>query len=571
MDTETCVGAAIKLSGTSISAGIAIGEAFVLKPINLNSLASNRFAIHDVEAEITRLKLTIATTLVQLTEITDGLRHNNNAADILEVQKLFLTDGELLHELRDDVHRRKFNIEYLLSDRIKHYEEQFLTVEDERVKTRILDIQDVYQRILRNLLEIEHVRSNPLKRVHVPVILVAERLLPSDIALLENDKLLGIVLEEGNQLSHVSIMTKSLGIPAIINSTGICLHAKTGMFLILDAIKGSVSINPSAAETVRYTRINTRLSSIRRICENRQPFECKTLDGTVIALDANVSTQREAEEAVAHRAKGIGLLRSEFFYLSRTTLPTVDEEQNFYASIISTMQQLPVTIRLLDIGADKTLPCLPPFREANPQLGVRGIRYLLKNPGLFSNHLRAIVRASQTGPVRILIPFVTSVEDVEKTLDALALICREEKTERDNFKVGIMVEIPVVALNPRVFFPFIDFINIGTNDLLQYLFAADRIEALVERYRLNTHSTVLRLLSNCITTTQKFKKEVTLCGDTASDPSIVPLLAGLGALGAPRFSMPPNAIPAVRNALSQSTMAILKKRAKSALTFGEQP
>ena len=564
MKTETGSGTTVTLSGTPISAGIALGEAFVLKPINLSALETNRFPVLDVEKEIERLEQTIRTTLAQLTDIAQRMRHDNNAADILEVQKSFLADGGLLHEIKADIQSNKFNIEYLLSNRIKMVEEKFSTLKDDLVKTRILDIQDVYHRVLRNLLDIEHVRSNPLKRVRSPVILVAGRLLPSDIALLEHGKLLGIILEEGNRQSHVSIMTKSLGIPAVIRIPGICSLIKTGQALILDAIKGKVTVNPSEAETAHYTRAGIRLSSISRIRENHRPLECTTLDNSVIILEANASTLREAEDAMAHRAKGIGLFRSEFFYMSRGCLPTVDEECDFYVKVIQTMKQRPVTIRLLDIGADKTLPCLPPFREENPQLGVRGIRYLLMHPGLFNNHLRAIVRAAQAGPIRLLVPFVTLPEEVMKTLALLERLCGEEKTACERFQVGIMVEIPAVALYPHCFFPYVDFINIGTNDLIQYIFAADRADGAVEPYRQNMHPAVLRILASCIAAAQKHKKEVALCGEIASDPALAPLLAGLGAT---RFSMPPDAIPAMRDAMARSSMSILKKQAKNALAF----
>lgn len=567
MKTETPpagAGAAVMLAGTPISAGIAIGDAFVLKPINLSALETNQFPVQDAEKEIERLDRTLQTTHAQLTEIAQQLRHDSNAVTILEVQKSFLSDDNFLHEIKADVHRRKFNIEYLLSNRIKMFEDKFRSIEDELVRTRILDIQDVYHRILRNLLDIDHVRSNPLKRVRSPVLLVAERLLPSDIALLEYGKLLGIILEEGNKLSHVSIMTKSLGIPAVIGIRGICSLVKTGQALILDAIKGRVTINPSRTQTAHYNRARTRLSSICRIRESRQPLECRTIDGSIITLEANVATIKEAEDAMKHCAKGIGLLRSEFFYLSRPCLPAVQEECDFYVTIIKTMKQRPLTVRLLDIGADKTLPCLPPFREENPQLGVRGIRYLLSHPDLFNNHLRAIVRAAQAGPIRLLVPFVTTVEDVVKTLALLDRLCSEEKTGRERFQTGIMVEIPAVALYPHMFFPFIDFINIGTNDLIQYVFAADRAESAVEPYRQNRHPAVFRILANCIAAAHKHKKEVTLCGEIASDPAIAPLLAGLGAA---RFSMPPNAIPAVRDAMARSSMAILKKQARNALAF----
>jgi phosphoenolpyruvate-protein phosphotransferase len=562
MKTESIPGPGATMSGTTICPGIAVGVGFVMKPINLAVLETSRFPVEDVGKEIGRLEHAVRLTRAQLTEIALRLRHDDNAAGILEAQQHILDDCGFLCEIKADVHRQKCNVEHVLSKRIKMYEQQFSVIGDDALRTRILDIQDVYHRILRNLLDIEHVRSNPMTRVASPVILVAQRLLPSDIALLDSEKLLGIILEEGNKLSHVSIMTKSLGIPAVIGVTGICRQLRTGNALILDAIKGRVVLRPLPEESARYGRIRERLSSLSRVREARRPLECKTADGTAIALVANVGSIREAEEAYACGAGGIGLLRSEFFYLARANQPTVKEEQEFYTAVIATMKGRPVTIRLLDIGADKALPCLAPLNEENPQLGVRGIRYLLAHLDLFKNHLRAIVRAAGAGPLDLLIPFVTDADDVLKTKDLLARLCGEERRDPGNIRVGIMVEIPAVALYPHRFFPLVDFINIGTNDLAQYLFAADRSESAVDRYRRGDHPVLLRVLSTCMAAARKYGREVTLCGEIASDPALAKVLVGLGAT---RLSMPPGAIPRVRDALAGASIKNLKKQAGSAL------
>lgn len=561
MKNDAAHGGPRTLTGSPLSPGIAVDDAFVLKPINLAVLESTPFPIDDVEKEIERLDRTIQTTRAQIAEISRRLKHDDNAAGIFDVQNSFLTDTGFFHEIRSDIHSRKFNIEYLISNRIKSFEEKFLSIEDELVKTRILDIQDVYHRMLRNLLDIEHVRSNPLKRVASSVVLVAKQLLPSDIALLEHGKLSGIILEEGNPLSHASIMIKSLNIPSIILVPGICSSAQTGRPLILDSTKGRVVLNPRPADLARFRAAKKRLESIRHIRVAHQPLACRTTDGTVMTIEANASSVKEAEEAVACNAEGIGLLRSEFFYMSHSSLPTVEEEHTFYSKIISVMKKRPVTIRLLDIGADKTLPFLAPCHEENPQLGVRGIRYLLKYPGLFESHLRAVVRTARSASVRLLIPFVTLESDVLKTRELLRRLCREEICDPGNIKVGIMVEIPAVALYPHRFFPLIDFINIGTNDLIQYVFAADRAESAVERYRQSGNPAIYRILASCIAAAGKYRKEVTLCGEIVADPHFTRLLIGLGAV---RFSMPPGAIPQVRDAINHSSIETLRLQAQAA-------
>jgi phosphotransferase system enzyme I (PtsI) len=275
-----------------------------------------------------------------------------------------------------------------------------------------------------------------------------------------------------------------------------------------------------------------------------------------VDLEANVGSIKEAEEAVANGAVGIGLLRTELFYMSCSRLPTIEEEYDFYASLASIVKKRPITIRLLDLGADKYLSYLGPFKEQNPQLGVRGIRYLLKNRDIFERHLQSIVRASKLGHIKILAPFVTSLNDVLQTLEMIDRICLRENVRRDSLRVGIMIEIPSTALSINAFLPKIDFVTIGTNDLVQYIFAASREDGNVEDYRQNLHPIIIRMLANIVLSANRYKKGVSICGEIASNPFIAPLLIGLGFRS---LSMQPASIPLVRRAITQYSSEDLKK------------
>jgi phosphotransferase system enzyme I (PtsI) len=553
----------LELSGEPVSPGIAIGHAFLFKQINLMALEKTRLPVDDTVKEIERLNSSIDITIVQLNQILKHADFDKDVSAIFRVQLGLLSDSGVLHDIRTIVHEQKANIEFVLSNQIKIIEEKFRSIENESMRTRFLDIQDIYYRILRNLLEIEHVRTNPLKRVKDPVIFVAEKLLPSDIALLDHDKLLGIIIEEGSALSHVAIITKALGIPTIIHIPGISSLVRTGDPVVLDALQGKVIVKPTASEMDRYRKTRNLFYSAAPLHhEKRKPETCKTADGVLIDLEANVGSLKEAEEAMANGATGIGLLRTELFYMSCSHVPTVDEEFDFYVSLTSIVKKCPITVRLLDLGADKFLPYLGPFKEQNPQLGVRGIRYLLKNPELFQRHLQSIVRASSLGRIKILVPFIATVKDVVRALEMIDRTCVQENVPRDSVRVGAMIEIPSAAMAIDAFLPKIDFVNVGTNDLVQYVFAASREDGNVEEYRQGLHPIMIRMLANIVRSVSRHKKAVSICGEMASDPVMAGLLVGLGVRS---LSMQPASIPLVRKALANSTCEEMNKLFKKAL------
>jgi len=553
----------LELSGEPISPGIAMGEVFLFRQIDLNALGTTKFSIDDTVKEIERLDATINKTTEQLNSIISQQALTATVSEIFQVQLRMLEDGGFLQEIKSIVHSQKANIEFVLSNQIKSIEAQFRVMDNEIMRTRFLDIQDMYYRLLRNCLEIEHVRSNPLKRVCCSVVFVAEKLLPSDIALLDHDKLLGIIIEEGSSVSHVAILTKALGIPAIIKVPGIATLAKAHDTVIIDAVDGKVIINPTEKVKAAYKKgeKNYCAKLVRRDRENSEAI-CTTSDGVAVCLEANVGSVKEAHEAAASGAEGIGLLRTELFYMSQAALPSIEEEYGYYAEILSLARQRPVTIRLLDLGADKNLPYLPSYVEENPQMGIRGIRFLLRNQEVLSNHLRSIVRASALGPLKLLIPFVATPSDVTRTLEVIAEVCKKEVVDRKALRVGIMVEIPSAALALNDFWPSIDFATIGTNDLVQYVFAASREDGNVEDYRQPLHPVILGLIRSCVASAALHKKDISICGEIASDPFTAPLLIGLGLR---RLSMQPASISLVRKAISQYSMTDLQRLAKKAL------
>jgi phosphotransferase system enzyme I (PtsI) len=556
----------IELAGVSIAPGCTLGKAHLLRQISLEALEVNRFPVVDISAEIERLDRAVRQTRAQLEELRTQVHadHSHDLVGILGAQLALLEDAELLDKIRTTIRDRAVNTEYLIATEIRQVEAVFRNLKDEVMRSRFLDVQDVHHRLLRNLLEIEHVRTNPFRRLTSPVVLVADRMLPSDIALLELDKILGIIIEEGSTVSHVAIIAKSLGIPAITEVTHATSRIRTGDELLLKADDGRAVVHPEAADRTWYEKSRpppaTRHTARNKAMEPLPP--CQTADGTHITLDANIGSLREVNEALHAGAEGIGLLRSEFFYLAHQEMPTLEAETDFYCDVLRGLHRRPVTIRLLDIGADKPLPYLQLPPEENPQLGNRGIRLLLRNPDLLQRHLRSILRASDQGTLRLLIPFVSTLHDLDRMLNVIHELCREEKIPRERFHIGIMVEIPSVALDADPFLKRVDFVSIGTNDLVQYLFAACRESSHLQEYRLSHHPAMLRLLHAVTCAGKAHGKAVSVCGEMASDPALALLLVGLGLRS---LSLQANALPQVRDSIQKHSLAALEKLTRAAL------
>jgi len=554
------------LKGEPISPGLALGQAYLLKPINLDALEKNRFPVNDTVHEIERLDQAIEKTMTQLQRLlaqADESLHRE-VGGIFQVQVALLEDSNFLDRIKTRIRKEAVNTEHVIATEIQKTEATFKRLKDEVMRSRFLDIQDVHHRLLRNLLDIEHVRTNPFKRLAEPVVLVADSLLPSDIALLELSKILGIVIEEGSKVSHVAIIAKSLGIPALTKVVGSMTVIRSGDSVMVDAHEGIVLVNPDPHDLDRYEHTRkhheAHALSSRGIPSEFPP--CRTTDGVDVTLEANAGSLREVEDALAAGADGVGLLRTEFFYMACPKLPTVAEESAFYRHVVRAMRPRPVTIRLLDLGADKTVSYLKLPEEANPQLGVRGVRLLNRSPELLRHHLVSVLRASATGPIRVLLPFVATLADLDRVLGVLDELCHAEHITREHIRVGIMVEVPSVALGVKPFLDRVDFLSIGTNDLMQYVFAASREDSDLDEYRQSHHPTILRLVHSIAAVARSNRKPVSVCGELASDPLIAPLLVGLGVRA---LSMQTAALAAVRDSIRRHSARELGELAHRAL------
>jgi phosphotransferase system enzyme I (PtsI) len=542
----------LEITGISLTPGVAIGKAFRFKQIDLESLLNNTFPIENITVELKRLQSAIQKSKDQLHSLQKAATENNknDVADIFAAHVQLLQDETFLQNIRDAIKLKRLNVEHILSVNIREVENTFSSMSNETVRTRLFDIQDVYQRILRNLLEIEHVRVTPLLRSKSNPILIAEHLLPSDIALLEFRKIAGIIIEESSAVSHVAIITRAFGIPAIINVPGITSLIHADNTIILDGDTGIIIINPSQSEITNYKR--KRNGSAEKHHPQQIVHNAITRDGIRIRLEANANTPEEVKAAIVHGAEGIGLLRSEIFYLGHTRLPDCKEELSFYHEIHKAAEGAPVTIRLLDLGADKSLPYVEiPYTETNPQLGLRGIRYLFANPKLLDRHLRSVLLASKYGLTKVLVPFVSIIQEIDYLLEMIETIIIEEHLDHTKIKLGIMVEIPSVIWSLPQFIQKLDFLSIGTNDLIQFTFASDREDNRLEEYRRASIPVLLKMIQQIISVAHAFEKEVNVCGEAASDPAVASLLIGAGIR---ELSARVNALDSVRKEIEGTFM-----------------
>lgn len=518
----------IELTGTSLTTGIALGKTYRFKQIDLDPLTQNPFPITDLEIEFERFDKSVEKSREQLFGIYKSHLDEGQVeiANIFAAHLQLIEDIAFLQSIRESIEIDLLNAEHILAIKIQDIESTFSVVDSETLRTRLSDIKDVYYRLLRNLLDIEHVRVSPLVRKFNNQIFIAEQLLPSDIALLEFRKVSGIIIEELSAVSHVAIITKSLGIPAIINIPGVSTLVKSDLPAIIDCVNGKVIINPDVEEFSFYRRKRRIFLQNNRL--SRTHLRCITRDGVRIHLDANANFPGEIDEAIRSGAEGIGLLRTEYFYLSRTSLPSLHEEMLFYQEAIRAADNRPVTIRLIDIGADKALSYLPMENENNPQLGLRGIRFLLSNHQILRSHLSSVLLSSKLGSVKILIPFVTTESEVDIVISLINELSVEFDIDPSKLKIGIMVEIPSILWSLPSVINKVDFLSIGTNDLTQFLFAASREDNRMDHIRIRSLPVLLQIIKYIATVASKHNKEVTVCGEAASDPSIVPFLIGAG-------------------------------------------
>ncbi|WP_018963590.1 phosphoenolpyruvate--protein phosphotransferase [Coprothermobacter platensis] len=549
----------MNIKGIPGAPGIGIGTASVLnKDLNIP-----RFAFKNAEEELNRLSDALEESKKQVTLLKERALKNSHkdVADIMEAHLMMLDDPEFLGKVKQSIQEEKLNAEFAVWSVAQEYIETFEKMTDEYIKARAADLKDVAERIIRNLTG----TLVDLSDLPEGTILVARDLAPSDTAQIDRDHVVGLVTDEGGPTSHVAIMARSFQIPAVVGTKTATQNIKNGDKLVVDGSEGIVEISPEKHVLEAYEK---KLSGWKHEQEELSELitvPAITKDGTKVKLEANIGRPEDVETALKFGAEGVGLFRTEFLFMDRSSLPTEDEQFEAYRKALEGMKGKTVTIRTLDVGGDKDLPYLGLERENNPFLGWRAIRYCLDRKDVFKTQLRAILRASAYGNAAIMFPMISSVEEVIEAKKVLKEAQEELKKENvpfdEHISVGIMVEIPSAAVAADLLAPEVDFFSIGTNDLTQYTLAVDRDNQKVRDYYNPLHPGVLRLIKRVIEVGESTGKEVAMCGELAGDDKATEILLGLGLRV---FSMTSSSIPRVKKVVISSQKEQSQKVAKEA-------
>jgi len=525
------------IRGIAASPGIAIGAAFQFRQ---DELRFERRVVGDPAAEWRRFQSAAARAGEQLAAVCAGARDElgEEQAAIFEAHLLMLEDPELLAAVQNAIEERSLNAEAALSDAAERYAETLEALDDEYLRARAADVRDVAGRVLRILLGRE-AATGP----DAPAVVVARDLTPSDTILMDKSHVLGFCTAEGGPTAHTAILARTMGLPAVVGAGAGVLSVAPGATVVLDGTTGCLVVEPDEATLASYRQSQAAADQLRAQSLSRAGEPAVTRDGRRVEVVANIGSVDEARAALDAGAEGVGLLRTEFLYLGRASLPGEEEQYRAYRAILEAMGSRPVILRTLDIGGDKELPYLELAPEPNPFLGVRAIRLSLARPDLLHQQLRAALRAAPGHNLKIMFPMVATVAEVRAARQALGSARDELQAEGqplpERVEVGIMVETPAAAVMADRLAREVDFFSIGTNDLSQYTFAADRTNARVAALADALQPAVLRLVARVIAAAHAHGKWVGLCGELAGEPLAIPILLGLGL---DEFSMNPPAI-----------------------------
>ena len=553
-----------RLRGIGVSPGIAMGEVLLAKRVVFTS----RKEIIDeaqVPDEIERLRRALARTRADLVKVKDGIseKMGPESSLIFEAHLLILEDPALVNGLEAVIRDEKARAEWALSKANARFERLFEALTDDYFRQRKSDVSDVLKRVYKNL-EARREKEKPPQKEHV---LVAHELLPSEAALrLSKELTLGVALDMGGQTSHTAILARSLGIPAVLGLRDVTRQVREGEFLIVDGTDGEVLIDPPPAVRREYQAKKDKYETYGRELQKTAKLKSETLDRVRFVPQANIELPEEVALAQSMGAEGVGLFRSEFIYLRRESLPTEEDHFEIYSRLARGAAPHPVTIRTLDIGGEKSLPQLNIEKEPNPALGLRAVRFSLRNKDLFRVQLRAILRASVAGNIRVLLPMVTEVDEVLEVKDVLEDVKRGMRRKGEAFDeampLGVMIEVPAAAALADVMLKEVDFVSIGTNDLIQYYLAVDRANESVTHLFKPFHPAVLRLVRSVIQAAGEAGKDVVVCGEMAADTLSAIVLLGFGLR---TFSMNPIFIPRVKKALRSIEAKTAERIAAEAL------
>ncbi len=553
------------LKGIAASPGIAIGKAYLIDQARV-PMRKHRISEAMVEAEIERLDLAVASTRQEIEAVMQKVAQEVGLkeAAIFNAYLHILEDPLLIQAAKDKIRNARLPVEYALHKVFSSLRHQLHQSSEEYVRERSADVNDVVARLLRNLTG---QKAGQLAGIREEVIIVAKDLTPSQTASLRRERVVGFVTDVGGRTSHAAIMARSLEIPAIVGLQEITARVRTGDTLVLDGSLGLVVINPDAKTLAKYRQAQQKMMEVTRKLKKLKGVTAVTTDGYRLTVAANLELPEEIRQARKHGAEGVGLFRTEFLYLNRSELP--GEEEQFEAYKLVAQQSLPyaTVIRTLDLGGDKFFSRLGGQKEMNPFLGLRGIRLCLAQVDIFKLQLRAILRASPFGKVKIMFPMVADVEELRQAKVILAEVQQELVRRRVSFdkkmEVGIMIELPSAAVTSDILAREADFFSIGTNDLIQYTLGADRVNEKVAYLYNPLQPAILRLLKRVIDAAHQEQIWVGMCGEMAADPLLTPMLVGLGL---DEFSTGSAFVPQLKKNIREINFAASKILAEKVLT-----
>jgi len=553
-----------RLNGLVASPGFGRGKAFVLEPRqNLNSIKKRK--VRNPKREIERFRGAVERGIEQINVVKNrmGALISKEEGAIFDVYRLILEDPAIIQQIENRIRKESYTAEFAIRVVFERYLQTIAQIDDEYLRERTTDVKDAAQRLLENLSGAEGIQTEIPKGA----VLIAEDLSPADLSVFEGDKFKGIVLATGGVTSHASILAKSFEIPCVVAVDDLMESVHQGDLVIVDGNSGVVYVNPNHEVIREYDRLEQDYIKLNRELEELKDLPAETLDGHRVSLFANIGLLSDVAFAHLHGAQGIGLYRTEIAFLSHRDFPSEEEQYSLYKRVVEAMAGKPVTIRTLDIGADKYPSYMRSVgSEPNPFLGWRSIRISLEVEEIFKAQLRAILRAGNSGRARLLVPMVSSLEEILKVKDLLAEA--KEELQRDGtphdrqMELGVMVEVPAAVQLADRFLREVDFLSIGTNDLIQYILAVDRSNRKVASLYEPLHPAVLAALRFTIEVGKKNGKRVGLCGEMAADPLFALLLLGMGL---EEFSMGSLYIPVIKKAIRSITYQSAKSAAQIVL------
>ncbi|MED4000766.1 phosphoenolpyruvate--protein phosphotransferase [Priestia aryabhattai] len=553
-----------EIQGIAASSGIAIAKAFRLEN---PELTVEKKSVTEVEAEVARLEAALEKSKSELEIIREHARKElgDDKAEIFEAHLLVLSDPELINPIKDKITNENVNAEHALDEVAAMFINMFESMDNEYMKERAADIRDVTKRVLAHLLGVNV--SNP-SLISEEVVIIAEDLTPSDTAQLNRKFVKGFTTDIGGRTSHSAIMARSMEIPAVVGTKTVMEDIQNGVLVIVDGLDGEVIVDPSEETVKAYEKKTAEYAEQKAEWAKLVNEKTVSADDHHVELAANIGTPEDVKGVLENGGEGVGLYRTEFLYMGREDLPTEEEQFTSYKTVLERMEGKPVVVRTLDIGGDKELPYLNLPKEMNPFLGFRAIRLCLEMQDMFRTQLRALLRASVYGNLKIMFPMIATVDEFRQAkailLEEKAKLQQEGVQVSEDIEVGMMVEIPSSAVIADLFAKEVDFFSIGTNDLIQYTLAADRMNERVSYLYQPYNPAILRLVNMVIKAAHKEGKWVGMCGEMAGDEIAIPILLGLGL---DEFSMSATSILKARSQIRQLSKADIEPHLDTILSM----